>query len=867
MRKVTSDRPATARFALSNINTKPKVLLSVAVPLIMAIIVGAVALVNLARLERTQGWVDHTQNVLKSTSDIVASAVNMETGLRGYLLAGQEQFLEPYETGDAAAFTGLAELRETVSDNPPQVARLQEAEDILRDWQTIVAEPEIELRREIGDAPTMNDMAAVVKEGRGKAYFDSFRGLVATFIQNEQTLLEERQARFSALLSNGIATDSAIRDALQWVQHTNAVIITAKDILAAAVDMETGMRGFLVAGDEVFLEPYNAGKTTFNQLIAELSETVNDNPAQVAVLAEAGKVINEWLADVVAPKLELRRQIGDAKTMDDISDLVGEARGKEFFDGFRGLMAEFYAIEEGLMVARQAENKQTKSITVTSIVAALVAALVIGSAVAWLVGSSIGNAINGLTGLMGRLADGDNEIEISGQDRGDEVGAMARATEVFKQNALKVAALNKEREADSKQMAEMAAEREKAAQREVELAKEKEETDRKASVEREEMIAQVGTSFGKVFEAAIVGEFTQRVDAKFSDEMFNELAQNINQLLDVVDQGLKDTGKVLERVADGDLSQPMEGEFHGAFSRLQTDANSMMNALKSLIGEISGSGATLASSSAELRDTATDLSRQAEQNAASLEETSAALEELTASIKQVSGNVTDASDNARMARDTAQSSEEVATDAAASMERIADASKEIARVVGVINDIAFQINLLALNAGVEAARAGDAGRGFSVVASEVRQLAQRASEAAKEIASVITKSDDAVSEGVVKVTNARSSLEAIAESVIKISSGVDEVSAAIKEQVNGISEITAAVGQIDQNTQKQAASFEEVTAASSLLAGEADNLRTSTSRFRTGDSEKIVPMKTPAVKVSEPQAELKVAAGGGLDEF
>ncbi|WP_299733072.1 methyl-accepting chemotaxis protein [uncultured Tateyamaria sp.] len=480
---------------------------------------------------------------------------------------------------------------------------------------------------------------------------------------------------------------------------------------------------------------------------------------------------------------------------------------------------------------------------------------------------TISRPVQKLTVAIRRVAGGTYETEIPGIERADEVGEMARATEVFKQNAIKVEALNAEQEEANRKMAEMAKEREKAARREVELAKEREQADAQVAAEREEMMGHLGKSFGRVVEAAIEGEFSERVEANFSDRVLNDLAENINQLLSVVDQGLSDTGQVLERIADGDLSKRMEGDFRGAFGSLQGNVNDMMESLKSLIGDISRSGTTLASSSAEMRDTAADMSRQAERNAASLEETSAALEELTASIKQVSGNIDDASKNARSARDTAVSSEQVAADAASSMERIADASNEIARVVGVINDIAFQINLLALNAGVEAARAGDAGRGFSVVASEVRQLAQRAGEAAKEIDTVITKSDEAVSEGVTKVRNARSSLETIAESVIRITTGVEEVSAAIAEQASGIGEIASAVGLIDQNTQEQAASFEEVTAASTVLASEAESLQQSTARFRTGEYGQVVAMKQTVAKPADAPAPAKVVGGGGWEEF
>ena len=478
-----------------------------------------------------------------------------------------------------------------------------------------------------------------------------------------------------------------------------------------------------------------------------------------------------------------------------------------------------------------------------------------------------------VTESLSKVSDGEFEFEIQNTERGDEVGALARATEVFKQNASRMQAMNAEREEDGKRMAGMAKEREAAALREVELAKKKEEDDRLAAEAREEMMRSLDSSFGQVVEAAIEGEFSARVEARFDDRVLNGLAENINRLLVVVDTGVSETGVALKRVADGDLSGRMEGDFRGAFGKLQDNVNAMILSLRTLVSGITASGVTLSESSNELRDTADNLSRRTEQNAASLEETSAALNELSTSIKQVSTNVAEASVSAQAARDTAKASESVAAEAASSMDRISDASKEIARVIGVIDDIAFQINLLALNAGVEAARAGDAGRGFSVVASEVRQLAQRASEAAKEIGLVITESDSAVTEGVAKVGGAKASLETIAESIIMISTRVDEVSEAISKQALGIGEITDAVGQIDTNTQKQAASFEEVTASGAVLANQAESLKQSVTRFKTGE-EAAVPSDAEVVDVVKATAPIRrVATSGnaaldqGWDEF
>ncbi|TLP61549.1 HAMP domain-containing protein [Parasedimentitalea maritima] len=426
------------RFSLTNLKTKSKVISVALFPLILIAAVGVITMINLARMEESSRLVDHTQIVLGESRSIIASAVDMETGLRGYLLAGKDAFLDPYNIGQAQAYETLASLRETVSDNPRQVTRLEEAEAALRGWQTEVAEQAIALRRDIGDALTMNDMAAEVKQAKGKVFFDDFRIRITSFIEAEQALLATRKEKIDGIINSPFINAVAISEGLERVEHTYSVIETAKDVLAAAVDMETGMRGFLLSGDEAFLTPYTAGIARMEKLVGELAETVSDNPEQVQRITGAGELISEWRSTVVEPTLDMRREIGDAQTMDDMADLVAEGRGKTYFDGFRGIMADFQAEEQGLMDTRRAASEQTSATTKTLIPSAIGVAIVIGAMLAFVIGSSIAKAIKNITVSMRGLADGNNAVEIRGQSRGDEVGEMARALEVFRDSLVEM---------------------------------------------------------------------------------------------------------------------------------------------------------------------------------------------------------------------------------------------------------------------------------------------------------------------------------------------------------------------------------------------------------------------------------------------
>ncbi len=178
---------------ISGLKTKPKILLGICSPMVLLLILGGVSVYSIDTIVETNERVDHTHVVLGDAAAIVSSAVDMETGMRGYLLAGQDGFLDPYRGGEEATYSGITALQETVDDNPAQVERLAEAERVLREWQEKVTEPTLALRREIGDAETMNDMAALVGEARGKVYFDKFREQIATFAEREATLLEQRR--------------------------------------------------------------------------------------------------------------------------------------------------------------------------------------------------------------------------------------------------------------------------------------------------------------------------------------------------------------------------------------------------------------------------------------------------------------------------------------------------------------------------------------------------------------------------------------------------------------------------------------------------------------------------------------------------
>lgn len=423
--------------------TRGKVMLVAAVPLTLTICAGVMALVNLNAMKDSARAVAHTQSVLTEAGKAIGGAVDMETGLRGYLLAGREEFLEPYVAGETAAFDSFAQIRQIIGDDPEQLARLDQAEAQLHSWQDSVAVPAIALRREIGDSLSMNDMAAEIRKQRGKAYFDTFRSQVEQYIGEKQTYLENLRRRINSVpgMAQTPAQSRAFRAAYE-------AIILADQLLISAVNMETGMRGFLLSGEEAFLEPFTQGAAEFDVTLTALRDIPEQSSEQMALLEEMGWTISDWRNSVVQPLLFLRRDIGMAATMDDMADLVGEGRGKVYFDAFRAMMAEFTAVETAQMQARSINSVNSATATRTTIMTATGFAVLVGGLLAIWIGSGLSKGVRRINAAMGQLASGNNDIEIHGSDRRDEVGEMARALEVFRTSLIDVQVAERKKAAE-----------------------------------------------------------------------------------------------------------------------------------------------------------------------------------------------------------------------------------------------------------------------------------------------------------------------------------------------------------------------------------------------------------------------------------
>ena len=325
-----------------------------------------------------------------------------------------------------------------------------------------------------------------------------------------------------------------------------------------------------------------------------------------------------------------------------------------------------------------------------------------------------------------------------------------------------------------------------------------------------------------VVAAANKGDFSSKMKLDGKAGYTKELSELLNQLSDTVDTAFKDTIAVAQALEQGDLTRKVTREYQGAFDQVKQSLNNTVEKLAQIIGEVNTTSDGLVGATGQISSTAQSLSQASSEQAASVEETSASIEQMSASINQNT-------DNAKVADTMSADGSKKAGDGGVAVTETVNAMKQIAKKIGIIDDIAYQTNLLALNAAIEAARAGEHGKGFAVVAAEVRKLAERSQVAAQEIGQLAGNS-------VGMAERAGKLLDEIVPATKKTADLVQEITAASQEQATGVAQINSAMSQLNQITQQNASSSEELASTAEEMSAQATNLQQLMSFFTVAGS-------------------------------
>ncbi|MEI8396979.1 MAG: methyl-accepting chemotaxis protein [Rhodospirillaceae bacterium] len=337
----------------------------------------------------------------------------------------------------------------------------------------------------------------------------------------------------------------------------------------------------------------------------------------------------------------------------------------------------------------------------------------------------------------------------------------------------------------------------------------------------------------ELISAAARGDLAQRIAPTGGNEAMARLCLAINSLVETTATAVSVIDTVLSAIAAGDLDSRVTAELEGVFDAMRTSTNTMADQLSDIVGNIHVALANINVMTGEVAMGSRDLSASTDEQADLLSHTVNTMAQINLKLEKNTGAAEEGSRLVSDARALATRAGGTADSAVAAIRRIAESSRKVSEVVAAIDEIAFQTNILALNASVEAARVGEAGRGFAVVAGEVRQLARRAAESNREIKDMLAESAREIATGVELVLAAGDALAEIVQAISTVGTSTDVIVTASREQSASLSDISEAINRMEEMTRHNAALAQHSADAALAVENHVMELGNLLTHFRT----------------------------------
>ena len=613
-------------------------------------------------------------------------------------------------------------------------------------------------------------------------------------------------------------SDKITNDVLTSVQTTYAIDVATSDYRAAEML-------HVLSTDAAEMRQYEGGMARLKEVIATLRtryEPLIDTPAErqhydafarnyAAYLKNSGEML----------ALSQRNDNDEAVVLIKNSAGLFDALSKDLEELVQ--LAELYA---------KVVNEDSAAITSRSrtiIAIGLLVVLIFGAVCLWTVDGGIGRPIATMTGTLNRLAVGDFTPVALATDRADDIGQMVRAVEA---TCMAVRALA----SDLAELVEAA--NAGALSTRVEALGHTGEYATLVNGMNELIEGMTRPLFEvvEVMQLLAAGDLRGRMEGAYEGDL-RALKANLNRSLDAMVSLLNELGSVTASMAQGDLSRSIAGSYQGDFALLKGHTNQAIEQLRALIGAIAENTDQIAvavtQTSAAARQVADESSRQL----TTLNAVAASVGETAVSVDIIASNAARGSELAGKTSSFAEDGRTQLVRLAEAVERIALSHSRIEQITGKITRIADKTHILSLNAGIEAARAGDEGLGFGIVAQQIGRLAEEAAVAAHDIEQIIAESTQSVHQGVGTTAEARVAIERIAEAARDSGGTVQAISAAMSQQSGAVKDLHERLSALRLGSQANAGAAEEISATMEELARMVHRARDHVSRFVLVSSE------------------------------